>query len=138
ETKGRCRALLAEMLNVRSEQIAFMRNTSDGFASIANGIDWNAGDNIVSFAGEFPANFYPWRMARDRYGVELRLVPERDGGIDRDEMIGLIDDGTRLVAISSVQFTSCFRAELEKLAEAAHAFDVLFAVDMIQGLCAQG
>lgn len=138
ETKGRCRALLAEMLNVTSEQIAFMRNTSDGFASIANGIDWNAGDNIVSFAGEFPANFYPWRMARDRYDVELRLVPERDGRIDLGEMIGLIDDRTRLVAISSVQFASGFRADLKKLSEAAHAFDALFAVDMIQGLGAHG
>ncbi|HSI89401.1 MAG TPA: aminotransferase class V-fold PLP-dependent enzyme [Pyrinomonadaceae bacterium] len=133
ETKERCRALIAGMLNVRSEQIAFMRNTSDGFASIANGIDWREGDNIVSFAGEFPANFYPWRMARDRYGVELRLVEEREGRIDLDEMAGMIDARTRLVSISSVQFASGFRADLGKLADAAHSYDALFAVDIIQG-----
>src|SRR5215213_829073 len=56
ETKNRARALVAEMLNVRSEQIAFMRNTSDGFASVANGLQWEKGDNIVSFEREFPAN----------------------------------------------------------------------------------
>src|SRR5687767_12825336 len=68
-TKNRARALIAQMLGVQPEQVAFMRNTSDGFASVANGIEWQAGDNIVSFANEFPANFYPWRMVRDRFGV---------------------------------------------------------------------
>src|SRR5689334_9545127 len=73
-TKNRARDLIAEMLNVRADQIAFMRNTSDGVAAIANGVDWAEGDNIVSFQNEFPANFYPWRSVRDRFGVELRLA----------------------------------------------------------------
>ena len=64
-TKQRARDLVAAMLNVRAEQIAFMRNTSDGFASVADGLKWEKGDNIVSFAREFPANFYPWRRIRD-------------------------------------------------------------------------
>ena len=63
ETKGRARALVAGMLGMRPDQVAFTRNTSDGFAAIAAGIRWNAGDNIVSFAGEFPANVYPWMAA---------------------------------------------------------------------------
>ena len=49
DTKNRARLLVSEMLNVRSEQVAFLRNTSDGFASIANGLTWSADDNIVSF-----------------------------------------------------------------------------------------
>src|SRR6187402_210325 len=137
-TKNRARELVAGMLNVKSEQIAFMRNTSDGFASIANGLDWEQDDNIVSFQGEFPANFYPWRMVRDRYGVELRLCQERDGRIDLDEFIGLIDANTKLAAISSVQFASGFRADLERIGRAARAVDALFAVDIIQGLGATG
>ena len=72
-TKQRARELVAAMLNVRAEQIAFMRNTSDGFASVAGGLKWRKGDNIVSFAREFPANFYAWRRVRDAFGVELRL-----------------------------------------------------------------
>ena len=136
--KNRSRALLAKMLGVRPEQIAFMRNTSDGLASIANGVDWSKGDNIVSFEGEFPANFYPWRMVRDRYGVELRLCPERDGRIDLDEFIGLIDSDTKLVSISSVQFASGFRADLERIGRAARAVDALFGTDIIQGFGATG
>lgn len=132
-TKDRARALVAGMLNVRADQIAFVRNTSDGFSTIANGLKWKAGDNIVSFEREFPANFYAWRMARDRFGAELRLCPERGGRIDLDEFISLIDENTRLVSISAVQFDSGFRADLTRISEAARRVDALFAVDMIQG-----
>ncbi len=134
DTKGRARKLLASMMNARNEQVAFMRNTSDGFASIAAGLPWKAGENIVSFAGEFPSNFYPWRRIRDEYGVELRLAPEHGGRIDLDELIALIDSDTRVVAISAVQFASGFRSDLERIGQAARAADALFCVDIIQGL----
>lgn len=133
DTKDRCRGIIAEMLRVRPDQVAFVRNTSDGVASIANGLKWQSGDNIVSFAGEFPANFYPWRRIRDAFGVELRLVEERDGRIDLDELISLIDTDTRVVALSAVQFASGFRADLERVGRAARAVDALFCVDIIQG-----
>lgn len=133
-TKNRARGLLASMLNVRDEQVAFMRNTSDGIATIAAGLEWKAGDNIVSFAGEFPANFYPWRRVRDKFGIDLRLCLERDGRIDLDEFISLIDSNTRVVTISAVQFASGFRADLKRIGEAAHGYDALFVVDIIQAL----
>lgn len=138
ETKGRARDLLASMINVRPDQVAFMRNTSDGFASIAAGLEWSSDDNIVSFAGEFPANFYPWRRVRDKFGVELRLCPERDGRIDLDEFTSLIDENTKLVTISAIQFASGFQADLGRISEAAHAVGALFAVDIIQALGARG
>jgi cysteine desulfurase / selenocysteine lyase len=133
DTKNRSRALLATMLHVRAEQIAFLRNTSDGFASIANGLPWKAGDNIVSFEREFPANFYPWRRVRDEFGVELRMCPEENGRIDLEKLISLIDSNTRVVALSSVQFASGFRADLERIGRAARNVDALFCVDIIQG-----
>jgi len=134
DTKKRARILIAEMLRVRADQIAFMRNTSDGFATIANGLPWAAGDNIVSFEREFPANFYPWRRIRDEFSLELRLCPERNGRIDLDEFISLIDSNTKIVAISAVQYESGFRADLERIGRAARAVDALFCVDVIQGL----
>jgi selenocysteine lyase/cysteine desulfurase len=137
-TKDRSRALLAGMMNVHPEQVAFMRNTSDGLAAVATSVDWTRGDNIVSFEAEFPANFYPWRMVRDRYGVELRMCPEREGRIDLDEFVGLIDSNTKLVAISAIQFASGFQADLERIGRAARNVDALFAVDIIQALGAKG
>lgn len=133
-TKNRARALVAEMLKAQPEQVAFTRNTSDGFASVASAIDWEPTDNIVTFHREFPANFYAWRSVRDRYGVDLRLCPERDGRIDLDEFVGMIDENTRLISISAVQFASGFRADLEKIGIAAREVGALFSVDIIQGL----
>lgn len=134
KTKGRCRDLLGGMMNVNPEQIAFMRNTSDGFAAVAAGLEWKSGDNIVTFGNEFPANFYPWRRVRDRFGVELCICPERDGRYEIDELIDMIDSNTRVVAVSAVQFASGFRADLERIGKAARAVDAIFAVDVIQGL----
>lgn len=138
ETKGRARELVARMVNAKPEQIAFTRNTSDGVAAIANGIGWQNDDNVVSFAREFPANFYPWRRIRDKFGVELRLCPERDGRIELDELLSMIDRNTKVVAISTVQFGSGYRADLERIGRAARGVDALFCVDMIQGLGAHG
>lgn len=132
KTKQNCRQSVAEMLKVRPEEIAFLRNTSDGFSCVANGLDWAEGDNIVSFEREFPANFYAWRRIRDSFGVELRLCPERHGRIDVDEFIALIDSNTKIVSISAVQFASGFKADLEKIGRVAREVDALFAVDIIQ------
>ncbi len=133
-TKNRAREIIASMLRVKPDQIAFMRNTSDGFATVANGLKWSAGDNIVTFAREFPANFYAWRRIRDAFGIELRLCPERNGRIDLEEFINLIDGNTKLVSISAVQYASGFRADLERIGRAARKHDALFAVDIIQAL----
>jgi selenocysteine lyase/cysteine desulfurase len=132
DTKNRTRVIIAQMLKVKPEQIAFMRNTSDALSTIANGLKWRKGDNIVSFAKEFPANFHAWRRIRDAFDVELRLCPERNGRIDLDEFIGLIDESTKLVSISAIQYGSGFRADLERIGRAARAVDALFVVDIIQ------
>ncbi len=132
KTKARARELTASMLGVSSEQIAFMRNTSDGFCSVAAGMKWRKEDNIVTFAGEFPANYYPWRELRNDYGVEIRDCPERGGRIDIDELTSLIDGNTKLVAVSAVQYSSGFRLDLERIGREARAADALFAVDIIQ------
>jgi selenocysteine lyase/cysteine desulfurase len=132
--KEEARRLLASLLGARPEQVAFMRNTSDSLSTVANGLRWKAGDNIVTFRHEFPSNIYPWLRLRDTHGVEVRMCGERNGRVDQEEMYNLIDNRTRLVAISQVQFASGFRANIARLAEAARRQDALLVVDVIQGL----
>lgn len=133
-TKERARKLLAGMIGARPEQVAFTRNTSDGLSTVANGLRWRAGDNLVTFRREFPSNVYPWLRLRETCDVEVRMCEERDGRIDLDEMIGLIDGKTRVVAVSQVQFASGFRADLNRLGQAARAHDALLVVDVIQAM----
>ena len=132
--KENTRQLVAGMLGARPEQVAFMRNTSDGLSTVANGLDWRPGENLVTFRHEFPANLYPWLRLRDALGVEVRVCEERDGRIDTDELIRLIDSKTRIVAISQVQYASGFRADLERIGRVARAHDALLVVDVIQAL----
>ena len=132
ETQERVRRLAASMLGVKADDIAFTRNTSDGLCSVASGMRWAPGDNIVSFAEEFPANFYPWRKLRDEHGVELRLCPERDGRIDVEALCDLVDARTRLVTVSAVQYSTGFRIDLERIGREARHVDALFGVDIIQ------
>jgi selenocysteine lyase/cysteine desulfurase len=132
--KENARKLAAEMLCARPEQIAFMRNTSDGLSTVANGLKWKPGENVVTFRREFPSNIYPWLRLREAHGVEVRMCEERGGRIDLDELISLIDERTRVVAISQVQYGSGFRADLERLGRAARRVDALLVVDVIQAM----
>jgi len=121
--KERARSLLAELLGARPEQVAFMRNTSDSLSTVANGLDWRTGQNVVTFRREFPANIYPWLRLRNIFGVEVRMCEERDGRVDMEELENLVDENTRVIAISHVQYASGFRADLERLGRIARKRD---------------
>src|SRR5215467_10038695 len=128
------RKLLASLLGARPAQVAFVRNTSDALSTVANGLKWRAGDNIVTFSREFPSNIYPWLRIRDVFGLEVRMCEELDGRIDLSELESMIDDRTRIVAISHVQYASGFRTDLKRLGQVARRHDALFVVDAIQAL----
>jgi selenocysteine lyase/cysteine desulfurase len=133
-TKEQARRLLADLLGARPEQVAFVRNTSDALSTVANGFTWRRGDNIVTFRGEFPSNIYPWLRLREAFGVEVRMCAERDGRIDFEDLANLVDQHTRIVTISHVQFASGFRMDLERLGRLVRQRDGLLVVDTIQAL----
>lgn len=124
----------ARLVNARAHEIAFMRNTSDGISAVANGINWREGDTVVGCNVEFPSNVYPWMRLAEERGIELKQAIERDGRIDPDELLSLVDDRTRVVAISWVQFASGFRSDLARIGRFCRERDIIFMVDAIQGL----
>ncbi len=129
----RVRQLAGKLLNCHSEEITFVKSTSEGISFVANGLQFSHGDNIVTTAVEFPANIYPWMNLRE-VGVQLKMVPEDKGRIPLERIIDLIDERTRVVAISSVQFASGFRTDLATLGQACQERGILFCVDAIQSL----
>ena len=130
----RVRGLAATLLHAQPEEIAFVPNTSTGLSLVAEGLSWRSGDNVVGCESEFPANVYPW-TGLDHFGVEYRRVGERDGArIDLDDIAAAIDDRTRVVALSWVQFASGFKLDLAAIAELCRERGVLCVVDAIQGL----
>ncbi len=123
----------AQMLGAAAEEVALVPSTSAGISLVAEGFPWQAGDNVVTPACEFPANVYPWQNLASR-GVETRLVPCPDGRVHAADLAAACDHRTRLVAVSWVQYASGWRSDLAALAEMAHARGALLLVDAIQGL----
>jgi cysteine desulfurase / selenocysteine lyase len=132
--KEGARQLLSQLLGAKPEQVAFMRNTSDSLSTVANGLKWKDGDNIVTFRHEFPSNIYPWLRLQKTLGVEVRMCEELNGRVDLEELCGLVDRNTRVIAISHVQFASGFRADLHRLGKVAREYDALLVADVIQSL----
>ena len=70
------RGAAARLIGARAHEVAFVRNTSEGLSLVASGLPWQAGDNVVAVADEYPSNVYPWFGLR-RFGVETRLLVRR-------------------------------------------------------------
>lgn len=128
---GRVRRLGARLIGARPDQIFVVRSTTQGLSVAATGVPFASGDNVVLVEREFPANLRPWLPLGDR-GVEVRFTPQRDGRIDLDAMRDLVDDRTRVVSVSHVQFFSGYRTDLAPLAELCRDHDALLCVDAIQ------
>jgi selenocysteine lyase/cysteine desulfurase len=130
------RTQLRELINAPAEDdIALLKNTSEGLSFVASGLDWKAGDNIVTSDEEFPSNRIVWQSLAGR-GVELRQIALRGAGILSPEqgLIAACDARTRLLAISSVQYASGLRMDLAALGRYCRQHNILFCVDAIQSI----
>ena len=128
------RARLARLMGVPAEHLALTKNTGHGLSIVADGLKLDAGDNIVSVDCEYPSVVYPWYAQADR-GIETRLVtPKADGTFTADDLDAAMDDRTRVVTVSWIQFGTGFRCDLAAITAAAHARNALVVVDVIQGL----
>jgi selenocysteine lyase/cysteine desulfurase len=123
------RQAAAQLIGAHRDEIATVKNTSEGIATIALGVDWRPGDRIVGFQEEFPANFFPWKRL-ERRGVHVEWL----SAADPLERIDQAACGARLLAISFVQYLSGRRADLDAIGEICHRHGCLFVVDAIQGL----
>lgn len=119
----------ARLIGADRDEIAIVKNTSEGIATVQMGIEWKPGDRVVCFREEFPANFYPWKKLEER-GVELAWMSIYDSLDAIDEAAR----GARLLAISFVNYLSGYRVDLEAIGEICHRHGVFFLVDAIQGL----
>jgi selenocysteine lyase/cysteine desulfurase len=122
---------VARLIGARSSEIAFVKNTTEGLVTVANGLSWRAGDNVVLPRIEYPSNVYCW-MRLAKYGVSIRWVEPQDGCIPVASIAEAIDARTRLVSLSAVQFSNGFRHDLAAASELCRKRGVLLNLDAIQ------
>ncbi|MGE6758004.1 aminotransferase class V-fold PLP-dependent enzyme [Corallococcus interemptor] len=128
------RGLAARIIGASPEEVAFVRNTSHGLGLVAEGLDWQPGDEVaVATSIEYPSNVYPWLHLKHR-GVEVREIPTPDGGVTPEAVASVLTPRTRLVAVSSVQFATGHRTDLDALGELCERRGVLLCVDGIQSV----
>ncbi|MBE0543564.1 MAG: aminotransferase class V-fold PLP-dependent enzyme [Verrucomicrobia bacterium] len=128
------RKLAARLLNCQEEEVAFVGPTSLGLSFIASGLTFRRGENILVYHDDYPSNVYPW-MALAGQGIEVRLLNTRGLGVIRPrDVMGQVDEHTRLVALASCHFVSGFRLEHAAIGQCLRERKILFCLDAIQTL----
>jgi len=128
------RQLAARLIGAQEEEIAFVGPTSLALSVAAAGLPLRKGDNILIYFDDYPSNVYPWMALADK-GVQVRLMNVRElGKIRPVDVMGQVDEQTRLVALASNHFLAGFRPDLETISQYLRARNILFGVDAIQTL----
>jgi selenocysteine lyase/cysteine desulfurase len=127
------RSNCAKLINADRDEIAFTKNTSHGLSIVTEGLDWKKGENLLVCEKEFPSNIYPW-LNLQRKGIKVKFIPFRGGKILIEDIERLIDSKTKILTISSVQFSNGFKVNLKKVGELCRKKGVLLCVDAIQSL----
>jgi selenocysteine lyase/cysteine desulfurase len=133
EEADRVRELAARLINGSPDGIALTRSTAHGMSLVAQGLDWNHGDNVVGAEWEYPANVYPW-MALADYGVEFRQTKLVGGRVLPDAIFSLVDERTRVVALSHVEFWNGYRVDIDAIGAECRRRGIVFAVDIMQSV----
>ena len=128
------RRLASQLLNCRTDEIALVGPTSLALSFVAAGLNFRKGNNILIYHDDYPSNVYPW-MALAKRGVEVRLLNTRGLGVIRpQDVMGQVDENTRLVALASCHFISGHRLEHETIGKFLRGRGILFCLDAIQTL----
>ncbi|MCB1789041.1 MAG: aminotransferase class V-fold PLP-dependent enzyme, partial [Gammaproteobacteria bacterium] len=134
EVERRLRARLARLINAPSgDDIALVKNTSEGLSIVSQGLDWRDGDEVVGLRGDFCSNEMVWQ-ALDVRGVRYQAVDALASDDPEGALIAAIGERTRLMAISTVHFATGYRFDMQRLADACREHGVLLSVDAIQSL----
>ncbi len=129
------RERFARLVNADSVEIAYTKNVSEGLNMVAGAIPFEAGDNVIVCPElEHPNNVYLWYNLRKRLGVDVRAISPHDGRVPVEDMIGRIDERTRLVTVPTVTFSPGFVTDVKTLAEACRPRGVFLLVDAAQSV----
>jgi cysteine desulfurase/selenocysteine lyase len=133
-TETRLRQQLQVLINADSpDEIALLKNTSEALSVVAYGLPWQTGDKVVISNQEFPSNRIVWESLA-KYGVKTEVADLSEGDTPEAALIACLDDRTRLLSVSSVQYGTGLRLDLNKLGSACHELGILFCVDAIQSI----
>jgi cysteine desulfurase / selenocysteine lyase len=132
DVPNRLRASLAKLIGAQPEDIALTSGASTGMSAVAYGLNWRAGDEILTATREFPLQYATWKPMEEREGLKLNIVSPRDRFLTADDVIAALTPKTRLVSISLVRFENGVLLDAARVAAACHAQGALLLLDASQ------
>jgi len=131
---GEARVTGAQLLNCQPDEVALVGSTSLALSYVAAGLKFRKGDNVLIYHDDYPSNVYPWMALAER-GVKVRLLNTRGlGAIRTIDVMGQVDEDTKLVALASNHFISGHRLEHDAIGKFLRERNILFCLDAIQTL----
>ena len=131
---GDARNAGAKLLNCLPDEVSLVGPTSLALSFVAAGLKFRKGDNVLIYHDDYPSNVYPW-LALAAHGVQVRLLNTRGlGAIRAIDVMGQVDENTRLVALASNHFISGYRLDHAAIGKFLRERGILFCLDAIQTL----
>jgi len=124
----------SRLLCAHRDEVAFVTSTTHGINLFANSVRWKKGDNIVLGNIEYPSNIFPWVRIAETRGLEIKKIRARNGVLDVEDYAKAVDDRTRVLPISLVQFSNGQRMDLDRLTEICEEHGTMLFLDAIQAL----
>jgi len=132
EVPNHIRASIARLIGGKAEEIALTTGASAGAATVAYGLTWKPGDEIITAKGEFPLQYTVWKPMEEREGLKLKIVSPRDRFLTADDLIAAMTPKTRLVSVSLVRFDDGSLLDAPRLAAACHSQEARLLLDVSQ------
>ena len=132
EAVAGARSRFARLFGADEDELAFLYSTSDAENIVVNAMDWRPGDNVVVDELHFVTTFVLYRELERRAGVELRIIPSRDGVVSVEDFAAQTDDRTRLLSVAWVSNRNGFRYDIPALADLAHSHGAYLFADAVQ------
>jgi len=130
--RSAARPQIAQLINAAENDIALVESTTHGLNLVADAIPLERGDRVLICDLEFLEVALPWVQKRRTLGIEIDVVPNRDGQIAVEDIEATITPKTRVLAISSVQWSNGFRCDLDAVSRLCRSRGVFLIADAIQ------
>lgn len=134
DVRSAVKSQLAQLLNASPDEIAFVKNATEGTSILASGYELGPGDNVVSCDIENQANLFPWFNNARRRGYELRVLKTSRGRTPVDEIFSMVDEHTKIVSLSTVQANTGYFADFREISRRCHNQGIILAMDATQAM----
>jgi selenocysteine lyase/cysteine desulfurase len=128
------RRQFASLIKAELDEIGILYATSEGENAVVAGLDLRKGDNVVIDELHYETTFVLYRNLERLRGIELRIVPHRNGVVDASDFERHVDGRTRLVSVALVSNLNGFRHDMRPIADIAHAHGAFFYTDAMQAV----